>query len=262
MIEFLKQSTFSVNEVISKAWYVTKNHYFSIALLCFLMFATLSFSSLLAMFLKDFNQVLNVLLFLFFIGAYLLSALSLFKFIFHLLDYDSEDVSIAETLPTKKQIIYFLVASFFFTLSIFGVYIVVAIFVFPFVYTGINMQILVNIAISIGLIAIFITWLRISFFPFFIIDKNERPFKSLKLSLAITKGNFFKILLLLFVLGFFQIMYLVLNYFELTVIATFVNILSSFIIVPLSSVALTVAYRKMTAEYKGDDEPDILTNII
>ncbi len=262
MIEFLKQSTFSVNEVIARAWDITRNHYFSIALLCFAMFATLSFSSLLAIFLKDINQVLNFALFLVFISAYLISNLSLFKFIFHLLDHESEELSLAETLPTKKQIVYFLVGSFFFTLCILGVYVVVALLVFPFVYTGIDMQLLVNVAISIGLVAIFITWMRISFFPFFIIDKSERPFKSLKLSLAITKGNFFKILLLLFVLGFFQVMYLVLNYFELTVIATFVNILSSFIIVPLSSVALTIAYRKMTDEYKGDQEPDIFANII
>lgn len=262
MIEFLKQSTFSVNEVMSKAWEITKNHYFSIALLCFLMFATLSFSSLLAIFLKDINEVLNLVLFLVFISTYLVCNLSLFKFIFHLLDHESDDLSLSETLPTKQQIINFLIGSFFFTLSVLGVYIVVALIVFPFIYTGINMQILVNVAISVGLVAIFITWLRISFFPFFIIDKNERPFKSLKMSLAITKGNFFKILLLLFVLGFFQVFYLVLNYFELTVIATFVNILSSFIIIPLSSVALTVAYRKMTDEYKGDQEPDILTSII
>ncbi len=262
MIEFLKESTFSVNEVISKAWYITKNHYFSLALLCFLMFATLSFSSLLAIFLKDINQFLNFALFLVFISTYLLCALSLFKFIFHLLDHEAEDLSLTETLPTKKQMINFLIASFYFTLCVFGVYMIVALLVFPFIYTGINFQLLTNLAISIGLAAIFITWLRISFFPFFIIDKNEQPFRSLKLSLAITKGNFFKILLLLFVLGFFQVMYLVLNYFQLTVIATFVNILSSFIIIPLSSVALTVAYRKMTDEYVGDQEPDILANII
>lgn len=262
MIEFLKQSTFSVNEVMAKAWHITKNHYFSIALLCFFMFATLGFSSLLAVFLKDINQLLNVVLFVLFISTYLLANLSLFKFIFHLLDHEAEDVSLANTLPTKKQVINFLIASFYFTLCVLGVYVIVALFVFPFIYTGINFQVLVNLAISVGLLAIFITWLRISFFPFFIIDKNETPFKSLKLSLAITKGNFFKILLLLFVLGFFQILYLVLNYFQLTVIATFVNILSSFIIVPLSAVALTVAYRKMTDEYKGGQEPDILANLI
>lgn len=262
MIEFLRQSTFSVNEVISKAWDITKNHYFSLALMCFLMFATLSFSSLLAIFLKDINQFLNVMLFLVFISAYLVCNLSLFKFIFHLLDHEAEDLTLSQTLPTKKQIINFLLGSFFFTVSILGVYIIVAVLVFPFVYTGISMKILTNLAISVGLVAIFITWVRISFFPFFIIDKSESAFKSLKFSLAITKGNFFKILLLLFVLGFFQVLYLVLNYFQLTVIATFTNILSSFVIIPLSSVALTVAYRKMIAEYKGDQEPDILANII
>ncbi len=262
MIDFLKQSTFSANEVIGKAWHILKNHYFSLALLCFLMFVTLSFSSLLAIFLKDIDQMLNLVLFFTFISTYLLCYLSLLKYIFQLLDHETEVISIAETLPTKKQMVFFLVGSLFFTLSILGVYIVVAVLVFPFVYTGIEMQILVNLAISLGLVAIFITWVRISFFPFFIIDKSERPFQSLKLSLAITKGNFFKILTLLFVLGFFQVMYLVLNYFEFTVIATFVNILSSFIIVPLSSVALTIAYRKMTEEYKGDQEPDILANII
>ncbi|RKD17040.1 hypothetical protein BCY91_02500 [Pelobium manganitolerans] len=262
MIEFLKQSTFSVNEVMGKAWHITKNHYFSIALLCFLMFATLSFSSLMSMLLKDINPALNVLFFIIFITAYLIINLSLFKFIFHLLDHEAEEVSLAGTLPSKTQIIRFLIGSFYFTLCILAVYVVVALLVFPFIYTGIKLQLLVNLAISVGLVAIFVTWLRISFFPFFIIDKNETPFKSLKLSLAITKGNFTKILLLLFVLGFFQVMYLVLNYFELTVIATFVSILSSFVVVPLSVVALTVAYRKMMEEYKGTQEPDILTNII
>ncbi len=262
MIDFLKDSTFATNEVITKAWHITKSNYFSLALLCFLMFATLSFSSLLAIFLKDINKVLNMLLFIIFISSYLVCNLSLFKFIFHLLDHQTSDLTLAETLPTKKQIINFLIASFYFSLSILSVYIIIALFVFPFIYTGINLQLLVNLAISVGLVAIFITWLRISFFPFFIIDKDTNPFTSLKLSLAITKGNFFKILLLLFALGFFQVLYLVLNYFNFTVTATLVNILSSFIIIPLSSVALTIAYRKMTDEYRGEQEPDILDNII
>ncbi|MFC5283963.1 hypothetical protein [Pedobacter alpinus] len=262
MIDFLKDSTFSVNEVISKAWEITKNNYFSIALMCFLMFATLSISSLLAIFLKDINKVLNMILFVIFISSYLVCNLSLCKFIFHLLDNETGELTLSETLPTKKQIINFLLASFYFSLSILTVYVVIAMLVFPFIYTGINFQLLVNLAISVGLIAILITWLRISFFPFFIIDKNASPFTSLKLSLAITKGNFFKILLLLFVLGFFQVLYLLLNYFNFTVIATFVNILSSFIIIPLSSVALTIAYRKMTDEYGSEQEPDILHNII
>ncbi|TCC89985.1 hypothetical protein FBD94_02370 [Pedobacter hiemivivus] len=261
MIEFLKESTFATNEVIGKAWAVTKKNYFSIATLCFLMFITSNASGLMAFFLKDVNMGLSVLMAFFFIMFYFTINLSLFKYIFHLLD-DDLNVSIVSTIPTRKQIIRFLVAMLYFMLCIIGVYSLVILIAFPFIYLGINMDIITNIAISVGIIAIFITWIRISFFPFFIIDKNLPPFSSIKFSLAITKGNFTKILLLLLVLGGFHLLYLFVSYLQWPVIAFFINVLSSFIVVPLSSVALTIAYRKMMSEYKGEGEPDIIHNIV
>ncbi|WEK18289.1 MAG: hypothetical protein P0Y49_15975 [Candidatus Pedobacter colombiensis] len=261
MIEFLKESTFTVNEVIGKAWTVTKKNYFSIATLCFLMFITSNASGLMAFFLKDVNMGLSILMAFFFVMFYFTINLSLFKYIFHLLD-DDLNVSIVSTIPTRKQIIRFLVAMLYFMLCIVGVYSIVILIAFPFIYTGINIDIITNIAISVGIIAIFITWIRISFFPFFILDKNLPPFSSIKFSLAITKGNFTKILLLLLVLGGFHLLYLFVSYLKWPVIAFFINVLSSFIIVPLSSVALTIAYRKMMSEYKGEGEPDIIHNIV
>lgn len=261
MIEFLKESTFTVNEVIGKAWAVTRRNYFSIATLCFLMFITSNASGLMAFFLKDVNMGLSILMAFFFVMFYFTINLSLFKYIFHLLD-DELNVSIVDTIPTRKQIIRFLVAMLYFMLCIIGVYSVVILIAFPFIYTGIRMDIITNIAISVGIIAIFITWIRISFFPFFIIDRNLPPFLSIKFSLATTKGNFTKILLLLLVLGGFHVLYLFVSYLQWPVIAFFINVLSSFIIVPLSSVALTIAYRKMISEYKGDAEPDIIHNIV
>jgi len=262
MINFLKESTFTVNEVIGKAWEVTRRHYFSIATLCFLMFITSNASGLMAFLIKDVNLGLSILMAFFFIMMYFTINLSLLKYIFHLLDDEEHDVSIVSTLPTRQQIIRFVVSMLYFMLVILGVYGVVILVAFPFIYTGIRMQLITNVAIAVGIVAIFITWVRISFFPFFIIDKNQPPFGSLKFSLAITKGNFTKILLLLLVLGGFYVLSLCLIGFKLPVIAFFVNILSSFIIVPLSSVALTIAYRKMMSEYEGDDEPDIIHNIV
>ncbi|MNY19598.1 hypothetical protein D3C86_1530380 [compost metagenome] len=172
-------------------------------------------------------------------------------------------MSIVNTIPTRKQIIRFLVAMLYFMLCIIGVYSLVILVAFPFIYIkGIRLEVITNIAISVGIIAIFITWIRISFFPFFIIDKNLPPFLSIKFSLATTKGNFTKILLLLLVLGGFHVLYLFFSYLKWPVIAFFINVLSSFIIVPLSSVALTIAYRKMMSEYKGEGEPDIIHNIV
>ncbi len=262
MIEFLKDSTFTVNEVISKAVGVTKRNYFSIATLCFLMFITSNASGLMAFFLNDVSKGLSILMAFIFVMFYFTINLSLFRYIFHLLDDEDHDVSIVSTIPTKGQIIRFLVATLYFMLCILGVYILVTVIGFPFVLAGIAVEKVSNIAIPVGMVAVFITWIRISFFPFFIIDKNLGPFASIKHSLATTRGNFTKIFLLLLVLGGFYILCLFFGFIHWPVVAFFVNVLSSFIIVPLSSVALTIAYRKMVGEYKGDDEPDIIHNIV
>ena len=262
MINYLKESTFAVNEVILNAWTLTKKHYLSLATLCFLMFITSNASTLMALFLKDVNRGLSVMMALLFILLYFTINLSLFKYIFHLLDDEKTDVTIVSTLPTKTQIIRFLIALMYFCLVIVGVYIVVILVAFPFVYLRIKMQTVINVAVSVGVVAIFITWVRISFFPFFIIDKDSTPFTSIKFSLAITRGNFTKILLLLLVLGAFQLLYLFFSFIQWPIVSFLVNLFSSFIIVPLSSVALTLAYRKMMSEYTGDKDPGILHNIV
>jgi hypothetical protein len=274
-VDFLKDSTFAVNEVIIKAWHVTKRNYFSIATLCFLMFVTSNASGLMAFFLKDVNSGLSTVMALVFVLLYFTINLSLFKYIFHLLDDEDGDVTIVGTLPNRVQIIRFTIATLYFSLCI----VIAGIFLMPVLYLidpilrflvnigWVNSfqaagDIIITVAVAIGVMAIFMIWIRISFFPFFIIDKNSKPFDSIKLSLATTKGNFTKILLLLLILGGFYFLYLFFSYLKWPVTAFVVNIISSFIIVPLSSVALTIAYRKMVSEYKGDKDPDIIHNIV
>jgi pheromone shutdown protein TraB len=133
---------------------------------------------------------MKLLFFIVFIGIYFIINLTLLKYIFYLIDHEEDHLSIRDSLPTQKQIVNFLLGNLMFTGCILAVYIIVALMVFPFIYTGLNLQFLINFAISVGLVAIFITWIRISFFPFFIIDRNASPFTSLKFSLAITKGIF------------------------------------------------------------------------
>lgn len=274
-VEFLKESTFAVNEVIGKAWQVTKNHYFSIATLCFLMFITSNASGLMAFFLKDVNKGLSTIMAFIFVLLYFTINLSLFKYIFHLLDDENSEVTIVGTLPTRSQIIRFILGTLYFSLCI----VVAGIFLMPVLYildpilryfVGLGWissfsaaaDLIITIAVAIAVMAIFIVWIRISFFPFFIIDKHAAPFESIKLSLATTKGNFTKILLLLLVLGGFYFLYLFFSYLKWPVVAFVINLVSSFIIVPLSSVALTVAYRKLMSEYKGDKDPDIMHNLV
>lgn len=274
-IEFLKESTFAVNEVIGKSWQVTKKHYFSIATLCFLMFITSNASGLMAFFLKDVNKGLSTIMALIFVLLYFTINLSLFKYIFHLLDDEENDVTIVSTLPTRLQIIRFIVGTLYFSLCIViaGVFLMPVLYIIDpilryFVSLGWvdsftqTANLIITIAVGIALMAIFIIWIRISFFPFFIIDKGSTSFESIKLSLATTKGNFTKIVLLLLVLGGFYFLYLFFSYLKWPIVAFVINLFSSFIIVPLSSVALTIAYRKLMSEYKGDEHPDIMHNIV
>ncbi|RZK49298.1 MAG: hypothetical protein EOO99_06475 [Pedobacter sp.] len=274
-IEFLKDSTFTVNEVIDKAWQVTKKHYFSIATLCFLLFITSNASGLMAFFLKDVNVGLSTIMAIIFMMLYFTINLSMFKYIFHLLDDENGDVKIVDTLPTKLQITRFIIATFYFSICILiaGIFLMPVLYVLDpivryFVAWGwiSNFEdaanYIISIAVVIAVLAIFFIWIRISFFPFFIIDRNATAWESIKLSLATTKGNFIKIVLMLVVLGGFYLLYLAFSYLQWPIIAFIVNIFSSFLIVPLSSVALTVAYRKLINEYKGAADPELMDNIV
>jgi len=221
------------------------------------------------------NIALRILMVFLFIVLYCTINLSLFKYILHLLDNENEQITIVSTLPTRVQIIRFLIATFYFALCIVfvGVLLYPVLFILdPLLRYAVRLglvsnlaeagRVVTNVSVAIAIVAIFITFIRISFFQFFIIDKQAKPFQAIKYSLATTRGNFTKILLLLLVLGFFHLLSLVFNYLHWSVISLLVISLSSFIIVPLSSVALTIVYRKMMADYDGTEEPDIIHNIV
>lgn len=210
-----------------------------------------------------------------FVLLYFTINLSLFKYIFHLLDDEETDVTIVGTLPTRSQIVRFIIGTLYFSLCI----VIAGIFLMPVLYIldpilryvvslgwiegfDYTANLIITIAVAIAVIVIFIVWIRISFFPFFIIDKNAKPFESIKLSLATTRGNFTKILMLLLVLGGFYFLYLFFSYLKWPIVALIINLFSSFVIVPLSSVALTIVYRKLMSEYKGEEQPDIIHHIV
>lgn len=262
MIDFLKESTFAVNDVIQTAWNILKKEYLSIAGIGLLMFITWNLSSLLAIYISEINRGIDLLMALTFIIIYVTLQLTLFKYILKILDEKDTEVTVLNSLPTRRQIVTFLIGTLFFILCIMLVYVLIGVLLLPFVYTGIDVSVIAQIAISLGVVGMLITWIRISFFPFFIIDRDTWPFQSIRFSLAITRGNFTKLLLLLIFFAIFHLLTLYLNYKEYYAFSAVVSIINSFLIVPLSSVALAVAYRKMMDEYQGDADPDIIHNII
>lgn len=291
MINYLKESSFAVKDVIVQAWKVTKENYFSIATLCFMVFLTASTSTFMAFFMEEVYVGIKVIMLLIFMMSYCVVELCMIKYIFRLLDEENADIQIIETLPTRKEIIKFLIATVYFGLSIFfvGVLLMPVLYILDmilrfmvsqgiidgYVQTG---KVIVNVAVGIAILSIFITFIRIIFFPFFIIDRQSPPFESIKLSLAATKGNFIKLLMIL--LGLVLVQALVFGFFYIVIlmgsrlVSLFVDydiaqysslivvVFSSFVIVPFTTAFFAVAYRKIMSDYKGEEHPDIIHNIV
>ena len=165
--------------------------------------------------------------------------------------------------PTKSQLVKALICWFYFVVIYVIIVAIVAVLLFPIVYTHlIVMEDLVNYSMTISKIIALCAFIRISYFSFFIIDHDFSPFKSLRFSLAFTRGNFIMLLLLS---GLTVSALVIINYFvgkDYYFLSMVLAIISTFIIIPLYFVGTAVVYRQMMNEYHGDADPDILDNII
>lgn len=261
MIQFLKDSTFAVNEVINASWELLRRNYFSIAGLCFLLFLTSNTSGILAFYLSEVNMFLSVFMAFLFAILYFGTQLTLFKYLLTLIDR-REKILLTETIPSVKELIYFFGAMFSIALMALLVYLVISVLAFPLVYAQIDVSLMVNIARIVSAVVILLLLLRLAFYPFFIIDRHAEPFRAIRLSMALTKGNVTKLLL---ILAFFAILHLLFLYFNYTgypMVSTLLSLVNSFLVGPLSSVVVSVAYRNMMTDYHGGDDPQLMKNIL
>ena len=333
MIDFLKESTFAVNDVINKAWIILYKNYKNIAGLCLTMFFVLWMSTFLSSFRPREFSFFNFLAVAFFIISYFGLQLTLFKYI--LFAVETEDNSdegfvhvFAEFIKSKWKVIainisvpllfifvmsliggFFDIDTFLFSLFVvfvglafviirlwnqikpfflnikrfwpssqhfgrflvallislftfFAIVLIVGAIFFPLSFLGIDNNKIVGLAIPVGLLLAFIILIRISFFPFFILDQDCSILRSIRFSLAVTRGNFTRLIILMLLLVLGQLVSGYLQTKEYYFLSLAINLIYSLIIVPLSSVIIAVAYRQMMSEYQGDTDPDILDNIL
>jgi hypothetical protein len=333
MIDFLKESTFAVNEVIQKAWHILKGQYFLIASLCFLMFMTLTISSSLSQYFSEESQVIRIFLMLLFIVGYCGLQLTLFGYTLRLINsnndfteeffkvkmynylklilslagvailvsviiativffvpfegFDLEFLTpsiisvacaisliifrkklfplvivIRDNWPSRTQLLNFLGATICSLVLVILAIVVMVIVFFPIVYTGVKPDVVFDAALSVGVVLAMIVAIRISFFPLFIMDRSFSALKSLRFSLAITRGNFTRLLLLLCFLGIFHFLAYYFSNKGLGYLVIVVNTINSFLVVPLSSLVTAVVYRQMISEYRGAEDPDVIHNLL
>lgn len=271
MIQFLKESTFAIHEVIMQAWRILCKHYFSILGLFFSMFVVFNASGLLSAYFSEYlfgiSRILALSIALLFFILYCGIQLTLFKYLIHVIDHELDRENVFKTLPTIKEMLYFFTAFFFILIICIFTCALTIVVIFPLVFLlirtlGIGKDIGFNIGYGAGALVTLALLIRISFYPFFILDRHEKPFNAIRLSLAITKGNFSKLLLFLAFYAILQLLSIYFTYEGLTGLVTGLSFVNSFFVVPFSSILIAVAYRRMTANYKGDSNPEFMKNII
>jgi len=130
MIQFLKESTFAVNEVFNRSWELLKKHYFSVAGLCFLLFVTSGLSNFLATTISDFNVVLSGFMAFFFMIMYFGLNLTLFKYILNLID-GNQDKKLIHCIPSSKELAHFFGAMLSIMVLSFALLMIVGAILFP-----------------------------------------------------------------------------------------------------------------------------------
>lgn len=263
MLPDLKQSTFKANDVFMKAIGILKGHYFSIAGLCLFLFITSSLSSYLAFTLADSSGrfVKGVMCFIF-VTLFFGTQLVLIKRAL-LLARGVEHAALKDYVPSAKQFVNFLLGFILYSVLVGVVYLLSSLLSFPLLYLGVETETLsmeVNPFLT-GLFMMFVL-IRITFFPYFIVDKKYGLFRACRFSLALTKGNVVSLLLLMLVVGTVYILQASSEYLGYFIIAKVFSAINTFVIIPSVSLVMATAYHNMMRDYKGGDDPHLLKNII
>lgn len=266
MLEFLKESTFKANDIISRALNILKKHYISVAGLCFLLFLIDTLNTFLLLFMESievsYSYFLRILIFLVIIVLFFGVHLVLIKRAVYLAQH-TENTHIANYIPSVWQFISFIIGLLIYSVISMVTYLLTLVITFPLVYLEISFdKIWYEICpVLTGIIMLFV-FVRTSFFPFFILDRDFGALRSFRMSLAFTKGNVVNLLTVCVVLALPYILRLLFESFGYSYLAMGLRLIHTFIIIPSVSLVLAIAYTDMIKEYKGSDDPELFKNII
>ncbi|MBL1408545.1 hypothetical protein [Sphingobacterium faecale] len=262
MLAFLKESTFKANDVLFRAFNILKKHYVSVAGLCFVIFLVSQLIAFSASYFDYLELWFRVVLMLLSIVLFFGLQLVLIKRAI-LLSQGIEHANLMQYVPSTKQFVNFLFGLILCSLLGSILTLLIGVLFFPLVFMHVDKDFITyEVVPFLSAIVGGALLIRITFFPFFILERNVNFFRGVKLSLAFTRGNFFRVLTVFFLLGLSSLI----AYFLLKIgywyIAVFFMGISTFLFIPLVSLAMAVIYTDMMKEYKGSDDPELFKSII
>lgn len=238
------KSDFAISGILGKAIKVLRENYWTIAVVNLCMFVVVGLSSTLASYFQGESDSLSVVLGSFFALLYAALGLFLFKIILLILNREKK-TNRMDYLPTLKELVRYLLAVLFFLLLAIGLAVVVLVVAFPLVYAGFEVSTVLSIGGSICVLVVSVFFLRVAFYPFFILDQGAAAWASIKESYHITKKYFFKIALVALLFLFIHVLQGYVGAIWGPYAGAVVGVLNAFFITPFYVVTLGVTYKRM-----------------
>lgn len=262
MLQFLKESTFRANDVFFRAIGILSRHYISIAGLCFLLFIVSNLSTLLSIYFEDYAEVVKISMLLLFVVLYFSLQLVLFKRAVHLVK-EEPPIGFWNYFPSISKFLSYIIGLLVYSIIAGIVYLVMYVLCFPLLYLGIGIDTVRNeIHPILTAVVMVVVVLRTAFYPFFIIEHSMSTWKAYKFSVAMTKGNVFSLLFIVLAVALTHLLQVGSEYLGYMYVAKFFSVVNSFVIVPLVSIVMSIAYVDMMKKYQGGDNPTLMDNIL
>jgi len=262
MLEFLKDITFKANDVVVRAIDILLRNYISIAGLCFLLFVTSNLSTFLALYFDSSNFFIKIILLLAFVGLYFSLQLVLLKNAVVLAKGEKKP-GFWGFVPSFSQFVNYIFGLIIYSLIAFVIYMVMYVLCFPLLFVGLSMDTVryeVHPFLT-GVVMLFVL-IRTTFYPFFIIEHGFNTIRSYKFSLAMTKGNVLRLLVIILAIASTHLLQIGTEYLGYTLVSRILSLVNSFIIIPVVSIVMSVVYIDMMKAFKGGSEPTLMDNII
>ncbi len=262
MLQFLKESTFRANDVITRSISILSRHYISIAGLCLLLFLVSNLSTLLSIYFDGYANLVKVGMLLLFVFLYFSLQLVLLKRAVHLVK-EEPSIGLWKYLPSFWQFSQYIGGLIVYSILAGFVYLLMYVLCFPLLYLDIDMDTIRNEIhpLLTGFVMLIVV-LRTIFYPFFIIEQQAGTFKAYKFSLALTRGNVFRLAIIVFAVAFTHLLMVSAEYFNYVLVAKIFSVINSFVMIPMVSIVMSVVYVDMMKSYAGSDDPSLIDNLI
>jgi membrane-anchored glycerophosphoryl diester phosphodiesterase (GDPDase) len=239
---------FSVAETTKTAWTIYKKNFVTIIVYSVISVLLLSLLKFAVEYLSPRNFTYEMITSFALVFAQAYTTLGLYKLIFTVIDSEYYEFELRQVLPPFKSILSYLGVISFIVLFIFG---------FSKLMTKLddypNLQGLIQqIAV---LIALYFA-LRIMFFVTYIVDDQSGGFESLKQSYKLTKGYFFKVLIMLLIILLFIALPAALSQYP-GLGFLWIGIMFTY---PFVNIILAVTYRKLVYSHQDVDDDIAETN--